>query len=641
MRLPWPFRRESQERLLTSGSMLNSPSRRSGRGGWKELPVLSQTVADAPLVAGGELFRSGLSGVHMPDGILMPLGHDRTADGPAGLVMGFANPTVARITVPEPATAPTPFLTLLRHRLLQHTMRREPLTTATAPLHGVDLIPEAPAMPRARVIPTVEPTRVDAVTHSLVRVRPESVGVTFQREALNLPKMASSDSRRDQHDAIDAAIPGHVTPMASGGSESPALPMGRSPEPPVAEPSIPSATTVRSLQRTPGGSRRVRLGPPIQLLTGSSPDQPANAMPLPSPRIHSQQTRVASDMPLQRSPALQPAVAAPSSLQRLTLSLERPPGRPQQPPEAESTIGSTPTGRPTESGRTQGGPDALPNASPPLVQRTASSAAVSKVTVARTPPRAEHAVGWPAAEPHLDSPLRAIHMPRTTLQVPVVRNAEPPLAIARLANVTDFPVEQRPSTEFHEQMGSHTGVSVSSLVRNGAEPVMRTDFPDHQGQEALGSQVLRPGTTAGRWSGSNADQAAWSRNDRLRLVQRAVSAHDSLHGAEPAQETTGSDGPGRRASVQLTSASTPSTDTGQTSIPIVTQRADVDSVQSASTPPVTSVDSGLGSSGPGLAAMGERETEELLRKLYPKLRLSLTRELLVARERAGSLADAG
>jgi hypothetical protein len=48
--------------------------------------------------------------------------------------------------------------------------------------------------------------------------------------------------------------------------------------------------------------------------------------------------------------------------------------------------------------------------------------------------------------------------------------------------------------------------------------------------------------------------------------------------------------------------------------------------------------------GPGGTAGGgipiaERDLDEMIRRLYPRLRRSLSSELLVARERAGTLAD--
>lgn len=46
-----------------------------------------------------------------------------------------------------------------------------------------------------------------------------------------------------------------------------------------------------------------------------------------------------------------------------------------------------------------------------------------------------------------------------------------------------------------------------------------------------------------------------------------------------------------------------------------------------------------GATGGPAGAMDERQLEDLLRRLYPKLRTQLARELLVARERAGLLTD--
>jgi hypothetical protein len=45
--------------------------------------------------------------------------------------------------------------------------------------------------------------------------------------------------------------------------------------------------------------------------------------------------------------------------------------------------------------------------------------------------------------------------------------------------------------------------------------------------------------------------------------------------------------------------------------------------------------------GGGGTPQGDREIEELVRKIYPRLRHRLAGELLVSRERAGYLADAG
>jgi hypothetical protein len=46
-----------------------------------------------------------------------------------------------------------------------------------------------------------------------------------------------------------------------------------------------------------------------------------------------------------------------------------------------------------------------------------------------------------------------------------------------------------------------------------------------------------------------------------------------------------------------------------------------------------------GSPGSPVSPIAERDLDEMVRRLYPRLRRSLSSELLVARERAGTLAD--
>jgi len=133
----------------------------------------------------------------------------------------------------------------------------------------------------------------------------------------------------------------------------------------------------------------------------------------------------------------------------------------------------------------------------------------------------------------------------------------------------------------------------------------------------------------------------WARPDEFALAQRLPVGSDDYH-AEPAGWTRAS----VPSAVQAMHASAP---VGQVvggmggHRPIVMQRADTDATPTAAAPAASMADEGPGaaSTDPSpVSAMGEREMEELLRKLYPKLRSLFTRELLVARERAGSLADA-
>ena len=68
-------------------------------------------------------------------------------------------------------------------------------------------------------------------------------------------------------------------------------------------------------------------------------------------------------------------------------------------------------------------------------------------------------------------------------------------------------------------------------------------------------------------------------------------------------------------------------------LPVQTQAAEGGEAETAT------AGAGGVAAGASPIGLGERDLEDLLRKLYPKLRTQLSRELLVARERAGLLTD--
>lgn len=70
------------------------------RPAWRDLPPLKRTAGELSLTAATPGFTARLAGRRPPPPILRPLGHDVTADGPAGLVSGLAAP----LTTTAPAT---------------------------------------------------------------------------------------------------------------------------------------------------------------------------------------------------------------------------------------------------------------------------------------------------------------------------------------------------------------------------------------------------------------------------------------------------------------------------------------------------------------------------------------------------------
>ncbi len=119
MRLPWHSR--STTGHPTDGAAAAPAAAGDGtpanalpvrRPEWPEVGKLRPSFrADPGIRIQG--FIGDLAGSHAPEPILRPLGHARSADGPAGLVSGLTRPVIARVTS-GPKDAPSPTLSLRR-----------------------------------------------------------------------------------------------------------------------------------------------------------------------------------------------------------------------------------------------------------------------------------------------------------------------------------------------------------------------------------------------------------------------------------------------------------------------------------------------------------------------------------------------
>src|SRR5689334_8204395 len=98
MRLPWPFRRSEPDggapAPMADGAMqrLTAPVRHD----WLNAAILHPTFVGDPGIR-VQRFPEEIAGSQPPPPILAPLGHARSADGPAGLVSGLARPTLAPV----------------------------------------------------------------------------------------------------------------------------------------------------------------------------------------------------------------------------------------------------------------------------------------------------------------------------------------------------------------------------------------------------------------------------------------------------------------------------------------------------------------------------------------------------------------
>lgn len=689
MRLPWPFRREPLVGSATLGPVtMAAPALPVGRSAWRELPVVSRTMAEPPLVAGGEPFRADLAGARLPDPILGPLGHDRTADGPSGLAVGMMTPVVARVAAAAPASPPEmSLLSLLARRLRGATVQRSLSSPGdTASVSTDPIAPAGPPRPEPRLLHPVEPARTDAVAYSLVRVAPETVATSIQRQPLDVvrPTSLAATSPEGPRE-IDAATTSSTTgmtgiiAMASPAAQDAG---GHGPEaqaPAAALPVLERA--VHTLQRTSSGSRRVRLGPPIQRLHDGTPSVPTSSTLASAGTEAIQPLTGAPRTVIQRVESPPPVVAARSSMPRLTVArlATRPPPAPKASEASPLSITpdrETPKGIDTQASVS----NVLSRAASSRLQRSATSVSASPRAAPLERPR--HALqresspptgGTPPAPPPSGSVVgaRPLRVAAAPAQAPAARRSSETVdmtAAEHSAQGTVIPDAADPAVSTHapatllrdreaeeqaQRLHPHASTADGDFLwleslgptQSGQGQVgpPGQELPAVSRQRAPTPWMPLPGTAVQRQLQTAPSATdAWSRPGDLSLAQRTVAQGGSVRSeatpVEPVKASSGS----RPSTVQMMPDAAQSTQGGGARAwrkPIAVQTADAEAAPAASVPavPVAEAASSVAATA---TAMSERDLEELLRKLYPKLRHHFARELLVARERAGSLADA-
>ncbi len=300
---------------------------------WREAPPLQRAVGAAPLTAPSAAFARDLAGRRTPDPMLVPLGHDLAADGPAGLVSGIAVPLVQRAPSssdgrPVPALpAPVAF------ERGRQTARRsvtpaaawppsdgvESATTAAAP---EETAAEAIAGPAAggstpelpilvpRTLPVAQPataTPALAATRVADATAPAPVLAVARAVAAGAP----SGSRGPLSGATSVAAAGPASGPAPGESVAATPPASAGADDPVR----PAMS-----RRTLGESRRLGLGAPLTGRPPSAAIEPGRA-DLPVARLpRSTDSSGWTPASARIAPATPPAAAAPAPLPRLVVA---------------------------------------------------------------------------------------------------------------------------------------------------------------------------------------------------------------------------------------------------------------------------------------------------------------------------------
>jgi hypothetical protein len=642
-------------------------------GEWRSVPPIQRVTGPAPLVAPNAPFRARLATARPAPVALASLGHDRHLEAPAGLATGIAKPVQRSPAEPVPSS--------VRHRGGAHVHPAAGAATAPAAwTAGEESGPDAAPDPVASSLPS--PT---------LAVVARSAGDTSQ-SLVSAPSVASppaglvgaaavSRSASVQRSAA-VPVPAAADPVGSPGPvDATGIPSG-------AAPTVSRATSAPGTTRaapTVGASaplvqRRVRLGPAIE---GRSPG-PSRAVPhsaiasapasppagtTPAPSVHAGPAPTVSrsvadaDVPDHDHGG---TAAAPM----LPLARSADTGDAGEPAEADDRVGAG-TGEPVVARRAMAA--ARPSTTP-LVGTLRPMIDTGRTTVLQraagetpgivaeaepgTPAAALAALGraGPYGVPGFAGPSGGAGVPfggdspagGTGFQVggPAVARAT--------ADVGPGALEPGDAPGWSGNRLSWTNPWLadpapgSSRGRTAAAGVPNNATASLQGEEGPGPG----GPTASRMATASASLGAFASRPRGLRVGPAVQRRAVERVAGDADHpSTHTDGP-VASTASPVSVAIPSS--GTTGGPVVARELAFDA------PPVTlaplqrveagaaagteaGAAAGGGAAGPGApgSPTGEKELDDLARKLYDRIGLRLRRDLLVERERAGALVDRG
>lgn len=606
MRLHWPFRRPIPDGdaaatplAARAGSRVEVPVRRD----WRDAGSLRPTFVGDPGIR-VQRFPVEIAGSRLPAPILGPLGHARGADGPAGLVSGIARPTLAPVTE-GPDAGPGLRLRATRHGRPASGADGTDAPAVATPTAGIPLAGDgelAVTAPARDPLPAWEPRRLPAAPASTPE-RP-TVRLTVARTpdlVLAAEGRGGGDARGTQRGPVrsDAGpAPIATIPRAPAGASSRTiLRTSRGPRTRIGAPILQGDASVPSLDLPPVGDRsRSRSSTVVAPVP-----EPAGEGGRPAPVADA-----ASDAPLVGG--LSSAVADATSTARV--------GRPAASPSVPRGLvlsraaSSAAVGGPTG----QHDPAIVGQSGPP--RRTGPLAGAVPITTTpgglrpTIPPTQDGPTGSPdgrtgvssgdrrmaqrsASGPGLDPSARRLEGP-----------SHGPVAGGRASTSTTLaaPLGVRPDGDVAHAAVARPGVSQATVTRSSVP----TRAIGPIGAPVL--QLARPAPPA-----------------------VAPAAHERSHLGAPAPR--GAAGP-TAVGQPLTLLRATDDATGVTMGEVRPSMG-----PDREGPGMPMVAGAAAASAQGATAMADRDIDEMVRRIYPRLRRSLTSELLVARERAGTLAD--
>ena len=652
MRLPWPSRRSigrstggGAAALAAAGDGAQSPNAHPvGRSEWRHIGTLRPSFRADPGVR-VQRFRADLAGSRLPDPILRPLGHERSADGPAGLVSGLTRPVISRVVAGLEGSGSLPMII------------RRAAPAADTPAVVDDGVAVGVALPE------MEPRRVPAVTGSTTVNRSLTTAQSIVGTWAAAPAAAAPGVvQRDR-----APLVAQTPPLNLASAASVARDPGSS--------ATMASPGVRTILRSATGSR-VRLGPPISRsadapLTLVSPmDAPSRAGATASRMgagAASSGSGSAGDAPL--AGGLLSAIPGMASESGPTVAM----GSAGAPNGSGAGSSRLPYGSLAPVGLVRarvvtapdptviGAPDVL--TSSPAVPPTTTAPLVGSEPLSPTtwPPGSASGPAGASAQT-FEATRRAGSAPASTSSGAAARPsaAVNPRAIQRdsapmpasnehsgAAGGTGPATDGRSNVVAAPRPNSGSGLSargatvdghvtipaeIGPLDRGSGRAVLAHELVHVQQQRTLGAQMPAPGSESAH------------RLESVARTAEAAASWEELTLAKPATRPAPADAPPSAGMTVSRTTGGPPQGRATTAVHVAMQLADGDAPPpAADTTEVAGTPAAAGGGASGATGVGatlsERDLDEVLRRLYPRLRRSLSSELLVARERAGMLAD--
>lgn len=615
-----------------------APSQPAPRADWTRLPPIQRTLGPPPETGGGRGFVRDLAGSHPPELALQPLGHEVSADAPSGLI------NASPVAVPYAWGAE--LVTAARKRRTGWLQRwgAEPVPSEETSQEHVPPVVEA-----FGGASETEPEEVEApAAHDLpLASTPRPLQAIRSEPPANVPLLTVA---RLELPAV--AQPGRPAPVAAEVATQPAPVAAEATAAEAQRPDPPAASRL-----TLGQVRRLGLGAPIS--SSSTVQRAIRAEATPDQRTQRDLSVTAAQEPDEPEP---PSVSLSPSLAE-----ETPAELPDAPPSARpplplQTLRHSQEPQPLHEGA-RGGLESAhgaladsralpPAAGPPAlrtVQRTvpeqptepvgtAASRSIASQPVAsmatsympsddapgsrQQPPPAAHVAARPAGAA-ATRPVVGLGSPLTVSRR--AAGSTPPAPPAGVADVvpgapappkgpTAFsyrPEVDLPAPAFSLQAAAPALASVTGAAdpmpwqQAGVQPtsLVRAD-PSAPSPRPAGTDLVLP------WAGRAGAPAVASPSATVQAVQRVA-------GAEPTGEPLPAPAPAPVMAAPI-------------------QR------QSESVEPPAPAQAAAPAAGPGGGEGGgqsDKQLDDLARQLYGRIRVHLRSDLLIDRERAGTLID--